>query len=152
MDPDPQAQARDRRRQQFSEPLLENSSLRDALDDEQAQQMLDWGLAVIAGEVERTLKLSDEQALPRLEGSASIVRKIMGQVNDLVDTLPEMSDTDSWHELLLLTERLRRLQATPAEKLESAREAIGLGRARHQLDRDTVFAHLLDILRRDEPA
>jgi squalene cyclase len=152
MDPEPQAQARDRRRQQFSEPLLDNSSLRDALDDDQAQQLLDWGLAAIAGEVERTLNLSDERALPRLEDSAGLVRQIMRQVNDLVDNLPQLSETDSWTELLLLSERLRRLQSTPEEKLGTARETIALGRTREQLDRDAVFTHLMNMLQGDGSA
>lgn len=149
MESDLPAQRRDRRLQQFHEPLLENSSLRDALDDEQARQLLEWGLAAIAGEVERTLPLSDEQALPRLEESAGIVRRIMRQINDLLDSLPEMSDVDSWSELLQLGERLRRLQTTPEEKMESARETIMLGRARARLDRDAIFLHLMNILRGD---
>lgn len=144
---DRSAQATRRRRyREAGEPLTEDSSVRDALVDAEAQQLLNWGLKQVEQEVDRTLDLEDEKARAHLESFSGRVRAVMRQVNDLMAKLPESSDATAWEALLLLTQRLQALYPGSPTHSQSMREAFDLAQKRHTLDRDQLFKEIMDIL------
>lgn len=73
-----------RRERRAAEMILDNSALRDALDDTQAQKLLDWALARLSAAVQQTQTLSDEAAEPMLEEATSAVAGVMRHINELV--------------------------------------------------------------------
>ena len=91
---------RRRRYREAGEPLTEDSSVRDALVDSEAQPLLDWGLKQVEQEVDRTLDLEDEPAATHLESFSGRVRDVMPQVNDLMASLPESTDAAAWEAMV----------------------------------------------------
>lgn len=85
MSEDRRAQRRLRRRgQRWSELLMEDGSLRDNLNDEQAAQLLAWSLAQIKQTAAATADLPDDAAEKRLEKDGTAVKLIIKGINDLI--------------------------------------------------------------------
>lgn len=76
-----------RRLRRAAGQLVEDSSLRDHLTDEQAQLLIDWGLKLVEQTAERTASLPDEDAAPVLEEKVTAVRTIMQLVNRMMAPL-----------------------------------------------------------------
>ncbi|MFZ0545080.1 MAG: hypothetical protein WAM60_06565 [Candidatus Promineifilaceae bacterium] len=72
-----------RRYRRAAERLVENSSLRDELNDEQAKRLLDWGSSYLKKVVNKTADLADEDAENILEAQTERVSGVMRQVNRL---------------------------------------------------------------------
>jgi len=73
------------RRNLVAAALTENESLRSALNDAQAQALLDWATAQIDAEAARTLDQSDIQILPHLVEYTDRVRRVVRYVNRCVN-------------------------------------------------------------------
>lgn len=80
----------EKRMQMAAESILENESLRDGLDDEAGNALLDWGIAraqQIAGE---TTELEDDEeaeeaSYPRMRGLRTILRAVVSLCLEEVD-------------------------------------------------------------------
>ncbi|MFW6068666.1 MAG: hypothetical protein ACOC9E_03700 [Chloroflexota bacterium] len=75
-----------------SDQLLSDSSVRDALDDEQAQQLLDWGLARLRAEAQELRHLPTEEAQARIDEKIQTLRRRMQQANRLIEQIPHEMD------------------------------------------------------------
>lgn len=127
------------------ERLTEDSSLRDALTDEQAKQLIDWGLTHIKTEVNNTLEMEDEPAAQNLDARVAEVRKVIHQVNQMVDGWEDGDPAGRWQDLIALSQALRPLQS-PTVNLESTPQIFTLGQSETPLDKDTLFTKLMSIL------
>ncbi len=135
-----------RRARPYTEPLLENSSLRDNLTDEPAKALLGWGTAVITEKAALTAQFPDEDANRIMEQTSTAVRLIMQGVNELVgdvgrplafdvidDTMMRLLKNLRW-----LTDR--RLTAAQQAQRETYNQARDVG------DADTAFTALLELI------
>lgn len=91
-----------------SEQLLSDSSVRDALDDVQAQQLLDWGLTRLRVAALELRNLPAEEARSLIDEKIQALRQRMQQANRLLEEIP------------------------------------------HEIDRQIVFAYIMERLIRDE--
>lgn len=112
-----------------SERLLGDSSLRDALDDDQAQQLLDWGLARLLAHAGALAALPPEQAQPAFDRAVQKVRHMMRQVNETVARRAQGS-TDLYVAVLRFVEALQeiaphRMQAAELVTLEKMAQNEG---------------------------
>ena len=64
--------------------LVEDSSVRAELTDEQGKELIKWGMDLIEAEAAQTADLPDEEAMPLLEEKTTAVRTTMLLVNKLV--------------------------------------------------------------------
>lgn len=138
---------RRRRLRRAGERLTEDSSLRDALTDEQASQLLDWGMAQIKTDVELTRDLPDEPADAQLEKTVTQVRHVMHQVNQVIDSWTGQDPAGRWQMLLELGQFLRPLQSNPAGFSASTQTLFALGQSDTDLDQDALFERLMAVLR-----
>jgi hypothetical protein len=138
------AEAR-RRHQMAAERLMENSSLRDGLTDEQAQQLLDWGLALIRQTAVRTANLPDDDAEPVLEEVTTAVSQVMKQINRLVDGAGTMDENEFEERWQQLTAALPQLKVAPpaAEQIAPCRTLIS---GSDSQSRESLFAYLMALL------
>jgi hypothetical protein len=134
-----------RRHQMAAERLLENSSLRDALTDEQAQQLLDWALAQVRQTAVRTANLPDNDAEPVLDETTTAVSQVMKQINRLVDGAGAIDEREFEDRCRQLATAVQQIKQTPplAEKLEACRPLVA--RSDPQA-RAALFAHLIALL------
>lgn len=135
-----------RRAQPWAEQLMENSSLRDNLTDEQATQLLDWGLAQIKQTAVTTSRLPEEDADPLMEKDATAVRLIMQGINDLVGGVGQPVEFDIIDDTM--TRLLKNLRWLTSQKAtpEQLQAVADFNKAREAGDRDTAFAHLMKLL------
>ena len=130
----------------YTEPLWENSSLRDNLTDMQAAALLEWGTAVITERAALTTQFPDEEANRILEQTSTAVRLIMQGVNELVGDVGRPLAFDVIDDTMMrLLKNLRWLtdrRLTPGQQAQ--REAYN--RARDEGDADAAFAALLALI------
>lgn len=127
------------------EKISENSSLRDNLVDEQANQLLNWGLTRLEKTVEQTLEQPDEQAEPTLESDSDAVRQAMKKINDLSLSLPQIDDGQAWTQLLALVENLYQVSRDPAGEEDKVIHLEQLINNRQTLSQAQIFAYLMEI-------
>lgn len=135
-----------RRTQMYAEQLMENSSLRDNLEDEQATQLLDWGLAQIKASAKKTAVLPEDDAQPVLEKDATAVRLIMQGINDLVGSVGQPLDFDIIDDTMTrVLKNLRWLTEAPpsTEQLQAVAE---FNKARDSEDKTTAFTQLMTLV------
>jgi hypothetical protein len=106
----PDSTTQQRRHQLAAERLLDNSSLRDALDDDQAERLLDWGLAHVSRTAAATAHLPDEEAEATLDEVTTTVSRVMKEVNRLADDAAEMDESEARQRRQRLVDNLHRLQ------------------------------------------
>lgn len=141
----PIAQAR-RRLRRTAENLVGDSSLRSNLTDAQAKQLLDWGIDLIQRESLETADLDDSYALPRLEEKITATRRVMREVNRLMESPGQFAERDNAARLSRLLESLGRLtdgQVGPGQH----RRAQIFSRHSPDLDSDTSFQLLMALLK-----
>lgn len=80
---------------QASERLYADSRLRDALTDEQAEQLLAWGFEQVEHGIEHTQTLPAAEATAVFERRLEAVRNALRLVNQIVAQLPEASEAQS---------------------------------------------------------
>lgn len=132
--------------QKLEERLVSDSSLRDALTDDEAQQLLDWGLAQLRREVRRTAALPPPEARSQLEAQAGAVRQVMRQANRMVRGLPEATKGERREHLLRFLEGLRDAGARSmqAEALIDLQKTI---LNQETTDSEALFGQLMGLMR-----
>lgn len=75
-----------------SEQLLSDSSVRDALSDEQAQQLLDWGLSRLRARARELSRLPAEEARLHMDQEVHALRRRMQEANRLIEQIPHEFD------------------------------------------------------------
>lgn len=129
--------------------LLDNSSLRDALTDEQGQPLLDWGIAQLKAEARRTIDLPEEDILPLLEERAGTVANLMRYFNRYIQTFSNPSAVEqlpgevTWLEKVMIELELLSggtLSVSSYEALDSLQQQNA------QLTADFAFAQLMQIV------
>lgn len=135
-----------RRARRWAELLMEDSSLRDNLDDDQAKQLLDWGLAQIKATAVATAAMSDDEAQTKLEKDGTAVKLIMKGVNDLIGSIGQSLTFDVIDDTMtriLKNHRWLTNQPPPPSRLKN----VGLfNQARQQEDHEAAFQALLALI------
>lgn len=135
-----------RRGRRWAEMLMENSSLRADLDDEEAKQLLDWGLAQIKATVLATIDLSSEEVEKPLEKDGTAVKLIMKGVNDLIGAIGQPLTFDVIDDTM--TRLLKNYRWLTNEPLTPAQlENVQLyNQAREAEDREAAFQYLMALI------
>ncbi len=130
----------------YTDPLLENSSLRDNLTDEQAAALWDWGTVVITQKAALTAQFPDEEANHILEQTSTAVRLIMQGVNDLVGSVGRPLTFDVIDDTMMRL--LKNLHWLTDRRLTAAQQAsrAAFSQARGAGDVDAAFAALLALI------
>ena len=125
--------------------LVEDSSLRDDLNDAQAQQLLDWAMARLADEATRADSLSDADAGQVLEATTETLRQIMRYVN-LFMSKPH--DAPAGGADGIMEALLRRAAELAGEEPDPARLARAeiLGRQRLDIEDDAAFERVMALI------
>jgi hypothetical protein len=143
MEPRPSRQIR-RRLRKTAALLVEDSSVRSELTDEQGKELIKWGMAQIEAEAARTADLPDEEAMPLLEEKTTAVRTTMLLVNKLVRGAE--SEEDTAEQLTRLLKNLSWLTGRPSG-LPHLRRVEKFKKGRANLSHDNAFRLLMDLLR-----
>ncbi len=137
--------ARQRLKRWF-EPILENPDWRSNLVDDQAEQLLQWGLVQVEQTAVHTQNLPDEDADPLLEKDSTAVRLIMEGVNDLIGTIGQPPAFDLVDDTMTrVLKNLRWLTNQPLRP-DNLRRVSEFNQARKAEDRDAAFQHLLALI------
>lgn len=130
-----------KRERRAAERILDNSALRDSLNDEQAVQLQEWAFDHIAEQVKRTASLPDEDAQAAIEPTLVAVSRVMLAINNLIAQLSqEQSSDDAEQYITQYIKYLRRLQDTPADLYDRVAMAV------MQTEPEKIFTALMDIL------
>lgn len=130
----------------YGEPIATSPQLREALTDEQANELIEWGLGVLQREIEQTAALPDTDIHVQLDLKATAVQLIMTLINQLVDHPGLMPDED------LINSRLQRLGKNLLWLTESTNRRghsahfRAFKRIRDDAESETVFRHLMAIV------
>ena len=103
-----------------AENILENSSLGDDLMDDEAQNLLDWGLNLAERYARSTHTLDDNQAAPVIDESLTVLRRTMRRVSKLVGNLAAMDQEAAENRLTKILEaadQLPRVEVRPPDDL-----------------------------------
>lgn len=101
-----------RRYRRAAESLTENSSLRDELNDDQAQRLLNWGSSYLKKVANDTAELADEEAENIMEAQTERVTGVMRQVNRLTRAVSGGDQQELGEHLKLLKANLEGLPNT----------------------------------------
>jgi hypothetical protein len=134
------------RYQQAGEQLLGDSSLRDALNDEQAHQLLAWGLAQVKREAEASATLSEAEAEPLLQQRVETVRRVMRHLNHLVQGLAAEPKSNVREDMAQMIDALTEIDAD-ALQVKDIFALEDLVTGDETLDRNAIFEQLMDIVR-----
>jgi len=134
--------------QHGSEQLLSDSSLRDALDDDQAQQLLDWGMAQLRASAEKAREFPAAQAEIVIADTVQSLRRVMQQANRLVERAPQGAE-DIYVAVLRFVEGLNELDEHTI-RLEDLMILEQLALQRDNLERSTVFSRLMAVINGEE--
>ncbi len=140
-----------RRARQWAEQLMENSSLRSNLDDDEATQLLNWGLARIKVTALDTAALPDEEAETRLEKDSTAVKLIMQGINDLVGSIGQPLTFDVIDDTMTRILKNHRWLTNEAPAPSRLKNVERFNQARQQEDRAAAFQSLLALIETDNP-
>lgn len=132
-----------------AERLYDDTRLRDALDDDQAERLLSWGYNEIARTLAELPASEPEASDTQVEESTAPVREVIVRVNRLMDGYQQSSAAQRREQMARLVEwlcrvRLRRLQVGDLVRLEALSAAAG------SLSRQEFFASLLALVAGEE--
>ena len=100
----------DARKRLAIEMILKSESLTDYLQDDEAETLLDWGLAQAEAYALATQEIADEEeARLAIDQGVTTVRRAMRSINDLVAERMDLSDGEMVEELLHLASLAREL-------------------------------------------
>ncbi len=88
------------RQRAATETLVTRSHLRDNLTDDQAQPLLDWALATLTRDSQRSVALPVDSAETWFDARISAVVEVMGRFNQLVVTLPTLDEAEATRQVL----------------------------------------------------
>jgi hypothetical protein len=115
----------DARRRLAIEMILESESLTDDLQDDEAEILLDWGMAQAEAYALATQEIAnEEEARLALDQGVTIVRRVMRSINDLAAERMDLSDTEMVEKLLNLASLTRELPPVQAIVSEEEEEEI----------------------------
>lgn len=129
-----------------AEPLYENSSLRDELDDEQAQKLLDWGSRYLKKMANETAELDEEQAETIMETRAEQVSGVMRQVNRLTRAVTSGEQQELSEHLSALRRKMDALGKPSSLSDTVLEQKLTSG----ELDREQLFKSLMSMLDEEE--
>jgi hypothetical protein len=135
-----------RRYRRAAERIWENSSLRDELNDDQAQRLLDWGSGYLKKVVNETAELADNDAENILEALTERVTGLMRQVNRLTRAMTSGDEQEVSEHLKALREKLDGLLETTADSSTNVEQLMALP----EQDRDHIFETLMTWLDGEE--
>jgi len=141
-----QARAGRARLRKAAERLYEDSRLRDALTDEEAQRLLSWAYGRLERTVERTQEMPEEEAAPIVEGQSEAVESVVRRVNAIMDQFSQTAEGESPASLAHFVATMRRVEER-AEQAEDAPVAGG-----EEVNRDIVFQRLMNLITAGEEA
>jgi hypothetical protein len=132
-----------------AERLYDDTRLRDALDDDQAERLLSWGYNEIARTLAELPASEPEASDTQVEESTVTVREVIVRVNRLMDGYQQSSAAQRREQMARLVEwlcrvHLRRLQVGDLVRLEALSAAAG------SLSRQEFFASLLALVAGEE--
>jgi hypothetical protein len=104
-----------KRYRQAAERLMENSSLRDELNDEQAKRALDWGNEYLKKVADETADLADSDADHILETQSEQVSGVIHQANQLTRAINNKDPRQLSDHYTALTKNLDKLKGTAGE-------------------------------------
>ena len=139
------------RARRWAELLMEDSSLRSNLDDEQATPLLNWGLAQIKIAALATADLPDEEAEPRLEKDATAVKLIMQGVNDLVGSIGQPLTFDVIDDTMTRILKNHRWLTNEPPAPSRLKNVERFNQARQQEDRAAAFQALMALIEIGNP-
>ncbi len=133
------------RLRQAAEQLYEDPRLRDALDDEQARQLLGWGMRELQRAARRVVGLPDAEAAPKLEEQAVTLREVIARINDYVQGHAQWSEGERREQIAglatwLCRERPGALQIGDIVRLET------IAAAGESLSPQELFSSLLTVV------
>lgn len=131
--------------QKLQERLVSDSSLRDALADDEAQQLLDWGLAQLRREVQRAAALPSPEARSQLETQVGAVRQVMRQANRMVRGLSGTTQGERREHLLRFLEGLRDAGARSIQ-VDALIDLEKTILDQETTDSEAVFRHLMGVM------
>ena len=103
---------------QAAERLMEDSRLWDGLPDEQAQQLLKWGLDQVKKVLPKLGDMDDGEAETWLDEQTAVVAQMMTQITTLTPDLPEL-DVDAFKEQIKsLYEKLQELTGNVIDEID----------------------------------
>ena len=130
-------------------PIVDEPDWRSNLMDEQAERLLNWGMAQVEQTAVHTQRLPDEDANPLLEKDSTAVRLIMAGVNDLIGTIGKPPEFDLVDDTMTrVLKNLRWLTNQPLRP-ENLRRVSQFNQAREIEDRDAAFQYLLELIQTD---
>lgn len=126
------------RRRLAIEMILESESLTDDLQDDEAEILLDWGLAQVEAYALATQDTADEEkARLALDQGVKMVRRAMRFINDLVAERMDLSDGEMVEELLRLVGLVRELPSVQIIAGEEEEEEEILLEEEEDIERQT---------------
>ena len=135
-----------RRGRKWAEMLMENSSLRDNLNDDQAQLLLDWGLGQIKASAVSTADLTSKEAEKLMQENGTAVKLIMHGINDLMGGIGQPLDFDIIDDTMTrVLKNLRWLTDQPPTKTQ-LQHRDQFNQAREAEDREAAFHHLMGLI------
>jgi hypothetical protein len=129
-----------------AERIWENSSLRDELNDEQAQRLLDWGSDYLKKVANETAELADNDAENILDAQTEKVTGLMRQVNRLTKAVTNGDDQEVMEHLKALQGNLDGLLDAAGDSTTNAAQLLALPEA----EGDQVFEALMTLLDGEE--
>ena len=130
-------------------PIVDEPDWRSNLMDEQAERLLNWGMAQVEQTAVHSQRLPDEDANPLLEKDSTAVRLIMVGVNDLIGTIGQPPAFDLVDDTMTrVLKNLRWLTNQPLRP-DNLRRVSQFNQAREAADRDGAFQQLLALIQTD---
>jgi hypothetical protein len=130
-------------------PILDEPGWRSNLVDDQAEQLLQWGMAQVEQTAVHTQRLPDEDANPLLQKDSTAVHLIMAGVNDLIGTIGQPPKFDLVDDTMTrLLKNLRWLTNQPLRP-DNLRRVSQFNQARKFEDREAAFHYLLELIQTD---
>lgn len=135
-----------RRYRKAAESLWENSSLRDELNDDQAQKILNWGNAYLKEVVNNTAELPDQDAANLLETQTERVTGVIRQINALAKVVKTDDRQEALTQYMLLTKKLAELRDLPNDTTKAVETMLS---STEQYS-DQIVEKLLTLLELEE--
>lgn len=130
------------RRRLAEEQLVGSSSWRDGLTDDQAQRLLDWALDFVNEAVWQTAVLPAHEADEALDDAVTAVTRVMRQINQLTNLLPQSAPDSARPSLQDLADSYQNLTGHPPN-LEKIEQLVYLPPA---WDNEAVFTQLYNLI------
>jgi hypothetical protein len=140
-----------RRGRAWAERLMEDPGLRANLNDEQATQLLDWGLAQIKQAAVATANLSRKEAKERMEKDGTAVKLIMQGVNDLIGSIGQPLTFDVIDDTMTRILKNHRWLTSQPPSTSQLKNVPLFNQARDAQDKVAAFQALMSLIQTGNP-